>query len=64
MRMALYVAVGPSVGTLKEVGRIYQQTFLDSYTKLVFAKLYNRKTPLVEADLFNDRGSRSAMSLP
>ncbi len=33
------------VGTLKGVGRIYQQTFLDTYTKLAFAKLYDRKTP-------------------
>jgi hypothetical protein len=32
------------VGTLKGVGRIYQQTFLDTYTKLAFAKLYDRKT--------------------
>jgi len=33
------------VGTLKGVGRIYQQTFLDTYTKVAFAKLYDRKTP-------------------
>jgi transposase InsO family protein len=43
------------VGTLKGVGRIYQQTFLDTYTKLAFAKLYDRKTPLVAAELLNDR---------
>ena len=43
------------VGTLKGVGRIYQQTFLDTYSKLAFAKLYDRKTPLVAADLLNDR---------
>ncbi len=43
------------VGTLKGVGRIYQQTFLDTYTKMAFAKLYDRKTPLVAADLLNDR---------
>jgi hypothetical protein len=43
------------VGTLKGVGRIYQQTFLDTYTKLAFAKLYDRKTPLVAANLVNDR---------
>src|SRR5919109_869356 len=43
------------VGTLKGVGRIYQQTFLDTYTKLAFAKLYDRKTSLVAADLLNDR---------
>ncbi len=43
------------VGTLKGGGRIYQQIFLDTYTKLAFAKLYDRKTPLVAADLLNDR---------
>jgi transposase InsO family protein len=43
------------VGTLKGVGRVYQQTFLDTYTKLAFAKLYDRKTPLVAADLLNDQ---------
>jgi transposase InsO family protein len=43
------------VGTLKGVGRVYQQTFLDTYTKLGFAKLYDRKTPLVAADLLHDR---------
>ncbi|HUJ81963.1 MAG TPA: IS481 family transposase [Candidatus Acidoferrales bacterium] len=43
------------VGTLKGVGRVYQQTFLDTYTKLAFAKLYDRKTALVAADLLNDR---------
>jgi hypothetical protein len=42
-------------GTLKGVGRIYQQTFLDTYTKVAFAKLYDRKTPMVGADLLNDR---------
>jgi transposase InsO family protein len=43
------------VGSLKGVGRIYQQTFLDTYSKLAFAKLYDRKTALVAADLLNDR---------
>ena len=33
------------VGTLKGVGRIYQQTFIDTYAKVAFAKLYDRKTP-------------------
>ena len=32
------------VGTLKGVGRIYQQTFIDTYAKVAFAKLYDRKT--------------------
>jgi transposase InsO family protein len=43
------------VGTLKGVGRIYQQTFVDTYSKVAFAKLYDRKTPVTAADLLNDR---------
>jgi hypothetical protein len=31
------------VGTLKGVGRIYQQTFIDTYCKMAFVKLYDRK---------------------
>jgi transposase InsO family protein len=37
------------------VGRIYQQTFIDTYCKVAFAKLYDRKTPITVADLLNDR---------
>lgn len=43
------------VGTIKGVGRIYQQTFVDTYAKVAFAKLYNMKTPITAADLLNDR---------
>jgi len=43
------------VGTLKGVGRIYQQTFIDTYAKVGFAKLYVDKTPVTAADLLNDR---------
>jgi len=43
------------VGTLKGVGRIYQQTFIATYSKVVFVKLYDRKNALVAADLLNDR---------
>ena len=43
------------VGTLKGVGRVYQQTFVDTYAKGGFAKLYDRKTPITAADLLNDR---------
>ena len=42
------------VGTLKGVGRIYQQTYIDSYSKVAHAKLYDRKNALVAADLLND----------
>lgn len=43
------------VGTMKGVGRIYQQTFVDTYSKVAFAKLYNTKTPITAADLLNDQ---------
>jgi transposase InsO family protein len=41
----------------KEVHRVYQQTFIDTYAKVGFAKLYDRKTPITAADLLNDRVS-------
>jgi transposase InsO family protein len=43
------------VGNLKGVGRIYQQTFIDTYSKLGFAKLYDRKHAITAADMLNDR---------
>jgi transposase InsO family protein len=43
------------VGTLKGVGRVYQQTFVDTYSKLANCKLYTTKTPITAADLLNDR---------
>jgi transposase InsO family protein len=43
------------VGTIKGVGRIYQQTYVDTYSKWAAAKLYNTKTPITAADLLNDR---------
>jgi transposase InsO family protein len=43
------------VGTLKGEGRIYQQTFVDTYSKWAAAKLYTTKTPITSADLLNDR---------
>ena len=43
------------VGNLKGVGRVYQQTFIDTYTKVACTKLYDRKTPITAADLLNDR---------
>jgi transposase InsO family protein len=41
--------------SLKGVGRVYQQTFIDTYAKVAFAKLYDRKTPITAAELLNDR---------
>lgn len=43
------------VGYIKGVGKIYQQTFIDTYTRVAFAKLYDRKNALVAADMLNDR---------
>lgn len=43
------------VGTLKGVGRIYQQTFIDTYSHVATVKLYDRKNALVAADTLNDR---------
>lgn len=43
------------VGNIKGVGRIYQQTFIDTYSKVAFAKLYDRKNALVAAEMLNDK---------
>jgi len=43
------------VGYIKGVGKIYQQTFIDTYTKVAAAKLYDRKNALVAADMLNDK---------
>ncbi len=43
------------VGTLKGVGRVYQQTYVDTYCKVAHAKLYTSKTPITAADLLNER---------
>ena len=43
------------VGNMKGVGRIYQQTFVDTYSKIAFAKLYTTKTPITAADMLNDK---------
>jgi len=43
------------VGTIKGVGRIYQQTVVDTYSKVSFAKLYDRKNAITAADVLNGR---------
>lgn len=43
------------VGYLKGVGRIYQQTAIDTYSSVGFGKLYTAKVPVTAADLLNDR---------
>jgi len=43
------------LGSLKRVGRIFRQMFIDTYTRVAFAKLCARKTPITAADLLNER---------
>ncbi len=43
------------VGTFKGVGRVYQQTYVDTYCRVAHCKLYTTKTPITAADLLNDR---------
>lgn len=43
------------VGTIKGVGRIYQQTYIDTYCKVAQAKLYTAKDAITAADLLNDK---------
>jgi transposase InsO family protein len=43
------------VGTIKGVGRIYQQTFIDTYSRVAFAKLYTSKHAITSADVLNDK---------
>ena len=43
------------VGHIKGVGHIYQQTFVDTYSKVALAKLYTEKTAITSADMLNDR---------
>jgi transposase InsO family protein len=37
------------------VGRIYQQTVIDTYSSVAFAKVYDTKTPVAAADTSNDK---------
>jgi transposase InsO family protein len=43
------------VGFIKGVGKIYQQTFIDTYSQVASAKVYVSKTPITAADLLNDK---------
>lgn len=43
------------MGNLKGVDCIYQQTYVDTYSKVAHCKLYTTKTPITSADLLNDR---------
>ncbi|KAG6558559.1 hypothetical protein RHOW815_001452 [Candidatus Rhabdochlamydia sp. W815] len=37
------------------MGRIYQQTVIETYSKVAFTKLYDRKNALVAAEVLNDK---------
>jgi hypothetical protein len=43
------------VGYIHGVGKIFQQTFIDTYSKVAFAKLYDRKIALTAAEMHNDK---------
>ncbi len=43
------------VGTLKGVGRVYQQTYVDTYSKVAHCELYTSKTPITAADMLNQK---------
>ncbi|QGN78855.1 Integrase core domain protein [Piscirickettsia salmonis] len=42
------------VGTMKGVGRIYQQTFVDTYSRVAFACLYTEKNAVTAAHALNE----------
>ncbi|KJW02146.1 integrase core domain protein [Rickettsia endosymbiont of Ixodes pacificus] len=43
------------VGNMKGVGRIYQQTFIDTYSRVAICKLYTDKSAITSADILNDK---------
>ena len=43
------------VGNMKGVGKIYQQTFVDTYSRVAQVKLYTEKSAITAADILNDR---------
>ena len=43
------------VGYIKGIGKIYQQTGIDTFSNVGFAKLYSDKTALAAADFLNDK---------
>jgi len=53
--LATWEAKIPSMWGISKGGRVYQQTFVDTYSKVACAKLYTSKTPITAADLLNDK---------
>jgi transposase InsO family protein len=43
------------VGYFKGVGKVYSQVYIDTYSRVADAKLYEDKTALTAADILNDR---------
>lgn len=43
------------MGTLKGIGRIYAQNFIDADSAVAFSKLYLSKLPMTAVDLLHDR---------
>ena len=43
------------VAHVKSIGRIYQQTFIDTFSRVAVVKLYTQKTAITAADHLNDR---------
>jgi hypothetical protein len=43
------------IGTIKGIGRIYQQTAIDTHSNIGFAKVYTERTALTAADALNDK---------
>jgi transposase InsO family protein len=52
---ARVISWSTTFGTLKGVGRVYQQTFVDTYSKVACCKLYTTKTPITAAEMLNER---------
>ena len=40
---------------MKGVGKIYQQTFVDTYSRVAQAKIYTEKSAITSADILNDK---------
>ena len=43
------------MGNFKGIGRVYQQTFIDTYSRVADVKLYTEKTAITSADILNDK---------
>src|SRR5215469_2687367 len=60
--LVIVLSLQRAEGSTEETGSSYtkirilpQQTVVDTYAKVGFAKLYDRKTPITAAEILNDR---------